>query len=129
MREQERDEMAMAEGEHSADTSLLLPLSFFRPQLVPPAPNLRSSAVDCLSDLGGASWIAYGAGPLVVISPLTSPPFFRQVIELPELVNAVSWSPTIPSLGEIAIAAGSTIFFYAPISSPAQSGSVHDLKN
>ncbi|KAF3324604.1 WD domain, G-beta repeat [Carex littledalei] len=115
--------MAMAEEEHSADTSLLLPLSFFRPQLVPPAPNPRSSAVDCLSDLGGASWIAYGAGPLVVISPLTSPPFFRQVIELPELVNAVSWSPTIPSLGEIAMAAGSTIFFYAPISSPAQSGS------
>jgi hypothetical protein len=114
--------MAMAEEQHGGDASLLLPLSFSRPQLIPPAPNPRSSAVDCLSDFGGASWIAYGAGPLVVISPLTSPPFFRQVIELPELVNAVSWSPVFPSLGEIAVAAGTIIFFYASVSSPEQSG-------
>ncbi|KAJ4797154.1 transducin family protein / WD-40 repeat family protein [Rhynchospora pubera] len=115
--------MASVADKESTDTSLHLPLTFSRPHLIPPAPNPRSSAVDCLSDFGGSSWIAYGAGTLAVISPLTSPPFFRQVIELPQSVNAVSWSRSIPSLGEIAIASGSTVFFYSPVPSPSDSGS------
>ncbi|XP_072962625.1 uncharacterized protein [Typha angustifolia] len=116
----------------------LLPLGLVRAQLIPPSPNRRESAIDFLPDFGGASWIAYGAASLLVISHFPSPlssheikvgPLFRQVIEMPPpsdataaaSVNAVSWCPAIPSEGEIAAAAGSCIWMYSPV--PARDGS------
>ncbi|XP_073006882.1 uncharacterized protein [Typha latifolia] len=118
----------------------LLPLGLVRAQLIPPAPNRRESAIDFLPDFGGASWIAYGAASLLVISHFPSPlssheikvgPLFRQVIEMPPpsdataatSVNAVSWCPAIPSEGEIAAAAGSCIWMYSPVPTRDGSGS------
>lgn len=107
----------------------LLPLQLVRSQLIPPASNRRELAIDWLPDFGGASWIAYGASSLLVISHLPSPvsgheaqpgPFFRQVIEPPTGnepadLNAVAWCPAQPSDGEIACALGSSIFIYSPV--------------
>ncbi|KAJ3671205.1 hypothetical protein LUZ60_008631 [Juncus effusus] len=121
------------DGAHSAsvtgDTSTLIPLKLSLSDLVPPAPNHRQSSVDWLPDFGGASWIAHGAGPLLVISHLSSQaessaPFFRQVIELPDAVHAVSWCPSVPCQGEIAVAAGNSICLYTPVSDQTNPGSL-----
>ncbi|XP_017699904.2 uncharacterized protein LOC103713736 isoform X2 [Phoenix dactylifera] len=114
------------------DITDLLPLPLVRSQLIPPAPNRRASAIDWLPDFGGASWIAYGAASLIVISHFPSPlsphetlvgPFFQQVIDPPvsaagdgpAAVNAVAWCPSRPSEGEIAAALGSSIWMYSPV--------------
>ncbi|XP_009410819.2 uncharacterized protein LOC103992724 isoform X1 [Musa acuminata AAA Group] len=116
-------------ADESEDIIDILPLELVRSQLIPPAPNRRGSAIDWLPEFGGASWIAYGASSLLVISHFPSPlsdherqlgPFFRQVIEPPPGgepadLSAVSWCPAIPSEGEIAAALGNSIFVYLPV--------------
>ncbi|XP_042377288.1 uncharacterized protein LOC121970563 isoform X1 [Zingiber officinale] len=117
----------------SEDIMDLLPLELVRSQVIPPAPNRRESSIDWLPEFGGASWIAYGASSLLVISHFPSPfscnepqpgPFFRQVIEPPTgnrnaELTAVSWCPVQPSEGEIAVALENNIFMYSPVTSSA----------
>ncbi|CAK7348696.1 unnamed protein product [Dovyalis caffra] len=99
-----------------------LPLSLFRSDTIPPAPTRSTSTIDWLPDFSGYSWVAYGASSLLVISHLPSPlspeetaigPILRQVFELSgdnlSPVNAVSWSPVTPSVGELAAASDNCI--------------------
>ncbi|GAB4861575.1 hypothetical protein Ancab_036768 [Ancistrocladus abbreviatus] len=110
------------------EISDLLPLQLIKSESVPPAPNTSEtgSTIDWLPDFAGYSWIAYGASSLLVISHLPSPlsphetnmgPIFRQVLDLPARnsseVSAVSWSPSIPSAGDLAAAADNSIFLFA----------------
>ncbi|KAL3517308.1 hypothetical protein ACH5RR_024210 [Cinchona calisaya] len=98
-----------------------LPLRLIRSEIIPPAPNRTNSgsesAIDWLCDFAGYTWIAYGASSLLVISHFPNPlsesetligPIFRQVFELSVdgtgIVSAVSWSPAMPSVGDLAAA-------------------------
>uniref|UniRef100_A0A1D1XGP0 DmX-like protein 1 n=1 Tax=Anthurium amnicola TaxID=1678845 RepID=A0A1D1XGP0_9ARAE len=129
------------------ELSAILPLELIKIQVVPPAPNRGSSAIDWLHDFRGFSWIAYGAASLLVISHCPSPtsreedqvgPFFKQVIEPPlhppspvgaasasagdgsAAVNAVAWCHSLPSAGEVAAGLGSCVWVYSPDSSNAR---------
>ncbi|KAJ6338321.1 hypothetical protein OIU76_007903 [Salix suchowensis] len=103
-----------------------LPLSLFRSDTIPPAPTRSASTIDWLPDFSGYSWVAYGASSLLVISHLPSPlspeetaigPILRQVFELSgdesSPVNAVSWSPVNPSIGELAAASDNCISVFS----------------
>ncbi|KAJ6729607.1 RABCONNECTIN-3A [Salix viminalis] len=103
-----------------------LPLSLFRSDTIPPAPTRSASTIDWLPDFSGYSWVAYGASSLLVISHLPSPlspeetaigPILRQVFELSgdesSPVNAVSWSPVNPSIGELAAASDNFISVFS----------------
>ncbi|KAK4268897.1 hypothetical protein QN277_022124 [Acacia crassicarpa] len=107
-----------------------LPLRLHRSDIVPPAPTGSQSTIDWLPDFSGYSWIAYGATSLLVISHFPSPlsageshigPIFRQVFELSgdplSVVAAVSWSPGMPSIGELAAAAENCIWLFSHDSS------------
>lgn len=128
---------AVGGGDDDDDVVSLLPLGLVRAQLIAPAPNRRESALDWLPEFGGASWVAYGAASLLVISHFPSPlsqaeshlgPLLHQVIEPPSpspaVVNAVSWCPAVPSEGEVAAALGTTICVYSPVPSPDGSGTL-----
>ncbi|XP_058100511.1 uncharacterized protein LOC131245220 isoform X2 [Magnolia sinica] len=114
--------------------SSILPLELIKSQKIPPSPNRSDSSIDFLLDFSGFSWIAFGASSLLVISHFPSPlshqetltgPIFRQVIELPcggsgpTIVNAVAWSPSRPSDGEIAAASENRICLYSADSGSA----------
>ncbi|GMH22541.1 hypothetical protein Nepgr_024384 [Nepenthes gracilis] len=104
-----------------------LPLRLVKSETIPPAVNVSEtrSTFDWLPDFGGYSWIAYGASSLLVISHFPSPlspqetnigPVFRQVLELCSHnscdVTSVSWSPSMPSQGDLAAAAGNRIWLF-----------------
>ncbi|KAK9144034.1 hypothetical protein Syun_013434 [Stephania yunnanensis] len=100
-----------------------LPIELIKSEIVPPSPNLSNSTSDWLQDFLGLSWIAYAASSLLVISHFPSPlsedqtligPIFRQSIELSSddesaVVNAVAWSPSSPSEGDVAAAIGNCV--------------------
>ncbi|KAL5540048.1 hypothetical protein UlMin_042821 [Ulmus minor] len=106
-----------------------LPLSLLRSDTVPPAPTRTGppgSTIDWLPSFADYSWVAYGASSLLVISHFPSPlssdeagigPIYRQVFELSgdssSSVNAVSWSPVVPSIGELAAAAENCIWVFS----------------
>ncbi|XP_062091370.1 uncharacterized protein LOC133797478 [Humulus lupulus] len=106
-----------------------LPLSLFRSDTIPPAPSRSDppgSTIDWLPNFADLSWVAYGASNLLVISHFPSPlspnetaigPIFRQFFELsgdPSLaVNAVSWSPATPSIGELAAASENCVWVFS----------------
>ncbi|KAL7203159.1 hypothetical protein ACSBR2_016465 [Camellia fascicularis] len=103
-----------------------LPLQLIKSETIPPAPTPSDSAVDWLPEFAGYSWIAYGASVLLVISHFPSPlseeqnligPIFRQVFELSTdgsaAVSAVSWSPVLPSDGELAAAVGNCVGLFS----------------
>jgi len=116
----------MGESEPSgADLYNRLPLRLIESEIIPPAPNTTksgSAVIDWLPDFAGHSWVAYGASSLLVVSHFPSPlspqdgPIFRQVFELPSPnsadVSAVTWSLADPSAGELASAAGDSIFIF-----------------
>ncbi|XP_008437872.2 uncharacterized protein LOC103483174 isoform X1 [Cucumis melo] len=106
-----------------------LPLPLLGSEPIPSAPNRLDppgSSIDWIPDFAGYAWVAYGASSLLVISHFPSPlspnetkfgPIFRQVLELSgdhlSAVNAVSWSPVLPSEGELAAAAGNRIWVFS----------------
>ena len=106
-----------------------LPLSLLRSDTIPPAPTRSDppgSTIDWLPNFADLSWVAYGASNLLVISHFSSPlspreaaigPIFRQVFELSgdssSAVNAVSWSPATPSIGELAAAADNCVWVFS----------------
>ncbi|XP_010523821.1 PREDICTED: uncharacterized protein LOC104802083 isoform X2 [Tarenaya hassleriana] len=103
-----------------------LPLRLLRSEIVPPSPIRSQSSIDCLPDFAGYSWLAYGASTLLVISHLPSPlrgddslsgPIFRQVLEVSgdvsSSVTSVSWSPVTPSVGELAVGSGNSVFLFS----------------
>uniref|UniRef100_A0A803NSD3 RAVE complex protein Rav1 C-terminal domain-containing protein n=1 Tax=Cannabis sativa TaxID=3483 RepID=A0A803NSD3_CANSA len=99
-----------------------------RSDTIPPTPSRSDppgSTIDWLPNFADFSWLAYGASNLLVISHFPSPlspnetvigPIFRQFFELsgdPSLaVNAVSWSPATPSVGELAAAAENCVWVF-----------------
>ena len=119
----------MADTKPSIDPISCLPLPLLRSDTIPPAPTRSDppgSAMDWLPNFSGLAWIAYGASSLLVISHLPSPlsrretaigPIFRQVFELSgepasAAVNAASWSPASPCVGELAAAAGNCVWLF-----------------
>ncbi|XP_009375416.2 uncharacterized protein LOC103964230 isoform X1 [Pyrus x bretschneideri] len=106
-----------------------LPLQILRSDPTPPAPTRSDppgSTIDWLPDFLEFSWVAYGASSLLVISHFPSPlsdtetligPIFRQVFELSgdpsSAVEAVSWSPATPSIGELAAAAENCVWVFS----------------
>ncbi|CAN6465807.1 unnamed protein product [Victoria cruziana] len=111
-----------------------VPAELVRCQLVPPAPNGTPNSISWLRDFAGFSWLAYGAASLAVVTHVASPlskreaavgSFFHQVLE-PEpppgqsdpsifTVRALSWCPSVPSDGTLAVALGSSISLYSPL--------------
>ncbi|KAL6884562.1 hypothetical protein ACP4OV_010498 [Aristida adscensionis] len=101
-----------------------LPLSLAPPHLIPPAPTRDPRALAFLPDLGGLTWVAYAAGPCLVVSHLPSPPrrsgdtagddspFFRQVIDLRAPVSAVAWCGR--GGGELAASAANSVSVFQP---------------
>lgn len=103
-----------------------LPLQLIQSETIPPAPIRSESAVDWLPDFSGYSWVAYGASSLLVISHFPSPlsqeetligPIFRQVFQLSTdasaLVSSVSWSPAMPSVGDLAVSLDNCIGLFS----------------
>ncbi|PON42363.1 WD repeat containing protein [Parasponia andersonii] len=106
-----------------------LPLCLLGSDTIPPAPTRSDppgSTIDWLPNFADLSWVAYGASSLLVISQFPSPlspnetaigPIFRQVFELSRdpssAVNAVSWSPATPSIGELAAAAENCVWVFS----------------
>lgn len=102
-----------------------LPLRLLRSDIVTPAPTFSHSSIDFLPNFAGYSWIAYGASSILVITHFPSPlsthqtrigPIFRQFFELSSHhsspVSAVSWSPQLPSSGQLAAAAQNCIWVF-----------------
>jgi len=102
-----------------------LPLHLLRSDTIPPSPTLSNSTIDFLPNFSGYSWIAYGASSLLVITHFPSPlsdhqsrigPIFRQFFELSfhhsSPVSSVSWSPHMPSHGDLAAAAENCIWVF-----------------
>ncbi|BFG22185.1 hypothetical protein CerSpe_084590 [Prunus speciosa] len=113
----------------AVDPTHHLPLQFLPSDPTPPAPT-RSDPPGCtldwLPDFLDLSWVAYGASSLLVISHFPSPlsnaetvigPIFRQIFELSgdpsSAVEAVSWSPSTPSIGELAAAAENCVWMFS----------------
>ncbi|CAB4270263.1 unnamed protein product [Prunus armeniaca] len=113
----------------AVDPTHHLPLQFLPSDPTPPAPT-RSDPPGCtldwLPDFLDLSWVAYGASSLLVISHFPSPlsdaetvigPIFRQIFELSgdpsSAVEAVSWSPSTPSIGELAAAAENCVWVFS----------------
>lgn len=99
-----------------------LPFQLHKSDIIPPAPNPTGSAIDFIPDFAGYGWLGYGAASLFVISHFPSPaspsetlvsPIMRQVFELDGYVNAVAWSPVMPSIGEVAVAYENRIVLYS----------------
>ncbi|KAF3439842.1 hypothetical protein FNV43_RR18120 [Rhamnella rubrinervis] len=102
-----------------------LPLPLLRSDPIPPSPTRSlppGSTIDWHPNFSDLSWVAYGASSLLVISHFPSPlssnetaigPHFRQVFELSSFVNAVSWSPATPSIGELAAAADNSVWVFS----------------
>lgn len=111
------------------DFSSHLPLKLVKSEIVLPSPNrsVPESPIDWLPDFAGYSWIAYGASSLLVIAHFPSPlskeettigPILRQAIELSNCgdsadLNAVAWSPAIPSNGDLAASLENCICLFA----------------
>ncbi|KAF3786871.1 hypothetical protein EJ110_NYTH24241 [Nymphaea thermarum] len=111
-----------------------VPAELVRCQLVPPAPNGTPNSIGWLRDFAGFSWLAYGAASVAVVTHVASPlsqreaavgSFFHQVLE-PDpppghsdpsffTVRALSWCPSVPSDGTLAVALGSSISLYSPL--------------
>ncbi|KAI5422049.1 uncharacterized protein LOC127076092 isoform X1 [Lathyrus oleraceus] len=102
-----------------------LPLRLLRSEIVTPAPTFSRSTIDFLHHFAGYSWIAYGASSILTITHFPSPlsthqtrigSVFRQFFELSSdqssPVSAVSWSPQLPSSGELAAAAENCIWVF-----------------
>ncbi|KAK7275387.1 hypothetical protein RIF29_16503 [Crotalaria pallida] len=98
-----------------------LPLHLHRSDVVPPAPTFSPSTIDFLPHFSSFTWIAYGASSLLVIthfpSPLSLPqshigPLFRHSFDLSSPVSSVSWSPAVPSSGDLAAAARNCIWLF-----------------
>ncbi|XWS46253.1 hypothetical protein CRYUN_Cryun14cG0048700 [Craigia yunnanensis] len=123
-----------ATSDSEVDPTDHLPLSLFRSELIPPAPNRSQSTIDWLPDFAGYTWVAHASSPLLVISHFPSPlsseqtlmgPIFRQVFELSSgassPVAAVSWSPITPSTGDLAAASGNCICLFSHDSASSKS--------
>ena len=117
----------MAGTASEIDPIYRLPLPLLGSEPIPSAPNrFAGSSFDWIPDFAGYAWVAYGASSVLVISHFPSPlspqettigPIFRQVLELSgddlSVVNAVSWSPVLPSEGELAAAVGNRIWVFS----------------
>ncbi|XP_057841085.2 uncharacterized protein LOC131050818 isoform X2 [Cryptomeria japonica] len=119
------------------------PLQLKSIQCIPPAPNSTITAIDWIPDFVGFGWVAYGAGPFVVITTTQLPegeeepigPFFQQILqplqyekdrmndnddddeeydEDEDEIRAVAWAPVIPSNGLLAVGAGEFVYVYEP---------------
>ncbi|KAG9154666.1 hypothetical protein Leryth_026330 [Lithospermum erythrorhizon] len=103
-----------------------LPLRLLRSEIIPPAPNTDSAtaSIDWIPDFSGYAWVAYGAASLLVISHFPNPisqtepliaPFLKQVLELngSGSVSAVSWSPVMPSSGDLAASVDNIIKLFS----------------
>ncbi|KAH9303041.1 hypothetical protein KI387_014624, partial [Taxus chinensis] len=116
------------------------PLQLRPIQHIPPAPNPFKTSIDWIHEFAGFGWVAYGAGPFVVITTIQLPegqeeeeerigPFFQQILQPfqhkkdnyddnneEDKIRAVAWAPAIPSSGLLAVGAGECVCVYEPYS-------------